>query len=336
MFGLKTRKSLALAALVALAGACETGTEPDNPKTFDADAALADHQAFEAVLASESMNGFRAFGAGLSLVGVAPEAGLAVDLVGAIEAPTSPSAARTMAGRIFSLAEARHLTASQAPIISEFRRGMTFVYDSELGRYVVDESLTGAPETGIRFILYEEGLDGKPDPSAEIGYVDLIDEGDDSEEDIALWLVVVEGSDTILDYRTTLDLEEGEGEITVEGYLQGEDDRLDFDIHVAGSETGGAEAFDIEFEMGIEARDFSIEGESESSIDGTFYLNGDLFATVTGDPDDPTFEGATGEPLTWAEFLVLRQMVDWAEDVWDLFEDLLDPVDELVLLAIIL
>jgi hypothetical protein len=36
------------------------------------------------------------------------------------------------------------------------------------------------------------------------------------------------------------------------------------------------------------------------------------------------------------EALVLRQMVDSAEDVFDLFEDLLDPMDELILLALIL
>ena len=258
-------------------------------------------------------------------------------------------------------------TAAKAPIISQFRRGKTFVYDQDLGRYVIDEDLNGAPATGVRFILYEEGPDYKPDPSQEVGHADLIDEGDESAEDIALRLVVVEGTDTVIEYRTTLDHEGDSGEITVVGFLQGEDDRLDFDLNVEGSSVGGTETIDVEFEFGIAARNFKVTGavsgmESESaeggeidiqakhgtdsfradlvgdetSLEGTFYLNGDLFATVSGDPDDPTFKGSTGEPLTWAEALVLHQIVDSVEDAWDFFEDLLDPVDELVLLAIIL
>jgi hypothetical protein len=231
----------------------------------------------------------------------------------------------------------------------------------------MDEDREGAPTTGVRFILYRPGPEGKPDPSAEVGYADLIDEGDDSVEDIALRLLVVEGNDTLLEYATTLDVLDHGGKITVAGSLQGDQDRLDFDIEVRGSGSPQENTMDIDFEMGIASRDFLITGsvsgvENESgeggeidllvqhgsdsfqvdvsgtsdSIDGTFYLNGKLFATVTGDPDDPAFTGATGSALTWVEMLVLRQIVDSAEDVFDFWEDLLDPVDELVILAIIL
>jgi hypothetical protein len=101
------------------------------------------------------------------------------------------------------------------------------------------------------------------------------------------------------------------------------------------SDSGEGGEIDIQAKHGTDSFRADITG-TETSLDGTFYLNGDVFATVSGDPDDPTVEGATGEPLTWAEALVLHQILDSTEDAWDFFEDLMDPVDELVLLAIIL
>jgi len=336
MFGLHSNRAMTLALVAVFTAACETGTEPEDQKRFDAQAALEDHQALDLILESDAMASFRALGAGITFQGVAPDSKL----------------------------ESGPLN---NPIISLFRRGKTFVYDPDLGRYVIDEDREGAPATGVRFILYRPGVGGKPDPGAEVGYADLIDEGDNSVEEIALRLVVVEGNDTLLEYRTTLDLLDNGGKITVAGLLQGDIDRLDFGIDVRGTESAQENTVDIDFEMGIASRDFLITGsvsgvENESgeggeidllvrygsdsfqvdvsgtddSIDGTFYLNGKLFATVTGDPDDPTFTSATGSSLTWAEMLVLRQIIDSTEDVFDFWEDLLDPVDELVILAIIL
>ncbi len=332
MFGRTTRRVMTLALVTAFGSACESGTGPEELVTFDAEAALANHEAMSLILQSDAMDGFRALGEGISFQGVSLETGVAL-----------------------------------APIISQFRRGKTFVYDPEAGHYVMDSELEGAPPTGVRFILYQPGPDGKPDPAHEVGHADLIDEGDGSAEDIALRLVVVEGTDTVLNYRTTLDIQESGGEITVAGYFQGEFDRLDFDISVTGSSGDDGDRVDISFEMGIEDRDFLIQGsvlgmESDSgeggeiallvehgddsfqvqatgtddSISGTVHVNGALFATITGDPDDPTIAGSPGEPLTFIEMLVLRQIIDSAEDVFDFWEDLLDPVDELVLLALIL
>ena len=67
-----------------------------------------------------------------------------------------------------------------------------------------------------------------------------------------------------------------------------------------------------------------------------FQADGALFATVTGDAEDPVIASATGEPLTFLQLLALRRIVDGVEDVFDFLEDLLDPVDELIILAIIL
>jgi hypothetical protein len=350
-----------------MTGACETGTEPEELASFDAEGALADYEAMDLVLTSDAMEGFRAMGAGISFQGVAPEMEFVLRVGEQLALPGSDSQTRAMAGGIFSAVSDLGPGPFNNPIISALRRGKTFVYDADLGRYTIDPGLEGAPSTGVRFILYNPGSDGKPDPTGEIGHADLIDEGDGSAEDIALRLVVVEGADTVLDYRTTLDVMDQGGAITVDGYLQGENDRLDFDLGVTGSVFGSENQVDINFEMGIASRNFLITGSvsgietdsgeggeidllvehgsdsfrvdvsgSDQMIDGAFYLNGKLFATVTGDPDNPTLTSATGEALTWVEALVLRQMIDSSEDVFDFWEDLLDPVDELVILAIIL
>lgn len=367
MFRRNGLRYMTLALGVALASACESGTGPGNETTFDAEAVLSDFETLDLILQSNAMEGFRAMGSGISFQVLAPVEEFAFEVGQALVVPGSGSAPGALTRGILSAASALGPVPLNAPIISSLRRGKTFVYDAGLGRYVVDQGLEGAPETGVRFLLYEAGPDGKPDPESPIGHADLIDEGDDSPEDIALWLVVMEGTDSILSYRTTVDFQQNGGEIAVDGFLQGEDDRLDFEITVSGSAGEEANTVDIAFEMGLETRPLSMEGtiagiEGDSGeggeinllvqhgedsfqvivtgnddfMDGTVELNGSLFATISGDSEDPTITGADGEPLDWREVLVLRQILDTSEDVFDLWEDLLDPIDEMVILALIL
>ncbi len=54
------RMTLILALVAGITAACETGTEPTDGPAFDAEAALADHQALDTLLASHAMDGFRA------------------------------------------------------------------------------------------------------------------------------------------------------------------------------------------------------------------------------------------------------------------------------------
>lgn len=358
---------LTLTLVAGMGAACETGTEPAEDPSFDAEAALLDYAAMDSLLASDAMAGFRAMAGGVTLLSFPEEMEVAA-LVGAeLERVVRGEYPTRMTRRFMEMAEGARGDPSRSPIISPLRRGTTFVFDPALGRYVMDPSLDGAPETGVRFLLYEEGPDGRPDPQREIGYVDLIDEGAGSAEDIALRVVVVTSGDVLLDYRTTVDVVESGGAVTVEGFLQGEEDRLDFEITIRGSTAGGESTADITFEMGIGARGFQISGSmhgvdgdtgeggrvdlsvrhgsdsfsveiqgNPDHLEGTFRVNGEVFATLEGHPDSAVIRGATGEEPTWAEVLVLRHIVDLSEDVFDLFEDLLDPLDEIVVLAIIL
>jgi hypothetical protein len=179
--------------------------------------------------------------------------------------------------------------------------------------------------------------------------------------------VVVEGTLTVLDYRTTVEGVEGSGHVTVEGFLQNNRDKLAFDIDVRGQNTGGVERADISFDLGIAAREFLVDGDvhvekqngiERSNVDllvrhgaasfrvhvasapdalsGTIDLNNGLFARVSGTPQQPVFKTPAGEPVGGAEALVLWRIFDITEDVFDLFEDLVEPIGELFIIAVIL
>ena len=353
----RASRALALLLLTIVAAACEIGTDPDAPADFEA--ALADYQAMDKTLASSTWAGFRALG-GRTPFSASPAA---IEVVGAIG---DRSYATLLAQRL-SASYASGSGAAAAPIISTTHRGKTLVYIPTQDRYVVDATRTGAPANGTRFILYRVDAAGKPIVGQETGHADLLDLGDGSAEDVALQLKVVAGGATVIDYRTTLDDSPIRGALTVRGFLSGDGGRLDFDISVTSQKSQKPALLDIAFELKMDARDFRItgqlkgvpegsEGEGEleitvrhgdqsmridaeghaGTIDGTFYVNGDVFATVKGKEPNLTIVGKDGQPLNDVQLLVLQRMWDGLEDVMDLLEDLVDPVDDLVFLGIIL
>lgn len=184
-------------ALGLLAAACDSSTAPDLGATFDDEGAPSAYQEMDSILATEALAGFEA------LAGRTP--------FGAATAPIAAvrglaSASRTGDGRAYALSLARALQESAtgpalAPIISDLRRGTTFVYDPETDRYVADPEREGAPATGVRFVLYDVDLLGQPIVDQEIGWADLVDEGDASAEDVAISLEVVVRDTTVLEYR---------------------------------------------------------------------------------------------------------------------------------------
>jgi hypothetical protein len=336
-----------MAAVGTFAVACnDSATGPELEAAFDTEAAIADYEALDAALGSGEFASFMALGARTPF-GASPAA---IDVVAALKAPDAADG-----GRSFALNLARRIQAvgpatgpAAAPIISDRHRGVTFVYDPATDDYAADPERTGAPETGVRFITYEVDETGTPIVEQETGYADLVDEGDGSTEDIVLHLTVVQDGSTVLDYRTTLDQNENRGALTVEGFLQGDGVRLDFAIDAVGTESEGQTMLDIAFELRVDARDFRITGnvsgieegtEGEGDIDvtvrhgtnsirvdvtgsdgmmeGTFFLNGDIFATVSGPAEELTILGQGGEPLTFGETLVLHRIVDAIEDVFD-------------------
>ncbi len=318
-------------ALVVLA-ACQDSSGPDESGQLNSQRALADYQAFDEVRQSAGWRGFQL-------------------------------AAPQMAARLGFTPG--NVNVAMLPLISESNRGKTYIYDGTAQQWVIDPERTDAPANGVRFITYEP-QGAHPDPSKPIGHADLIDLGD-ATAGIALQLIVVEGTRTIVDYTTSLEGDDDSGHITVDGYIQNTRDKLDFDIDVNGQNANGLERVDLVFEMGIAAREFRILGDihgqkhngEESGavdlrvrhgnasftvdvasqagvLDGTIDLNNSPFALVSGPAQQPVFTRPNGTPIGGLEALVLWRIFDVSEDVFDLFEDLVDPIANLVIWAIIL
>lgn len=357
-----------LAALVLLAGvaACEsTTTSPPSLVELDTEAALSDYETLARVLSTQGFAGFLAlegrtpFGerAGISAVaGLDPRAG------------DSPRGFALRLMETLRQADASSGGPAAAPLLSGQFLGKTFVYDPALDEYVVDPDRTGAPDNGVRFILYEVDAQDRPRTGREIGYADLLDEGAGSAADVQLRWVAVEAGKTVLDYRTSVDESEGDGRITVDGFVVDDSARLDFSVDVRGRRSGGKELLDMDFDLRVDSREFRVTGEvrgmedgdgngsgsvvvavkhqahslrleldgTPGTVNGSIAVDGDLFATITGDPEDPDVKGASGEPVTAEEAMVVLAVVQIVDDVFTLVEDLVEPVHNLLALGWIL
>lgn len=325
-----TRKIFRVLPLaIIVASACQDTSGPNALAQLNTTRVLADYSAMDAVRQSAGWQGFRM---------VAPQMAAKIGFVRSDVAINS------------------------VPLISDSNRGKTFVYDGARHEWVIDPARTGAPANGVRFITYEP-KGAEPDPAKPIGHADLMDLGN-ATAGIALRLVVVEGTLTILDYQTSLEGSEGSGHVVVEGFVQNTRDRLAFDIDVRGQNSGGVERADITFELGIATREFHVTGDVEATkqngvesgavdlrvrhgsssfavdientrgtLAGDIALNGSPFALVSGPAQQPVFKKPGGGDIGGGEALVLYRIFDVSEDVFDLFEDLIDPIDELVLWA---
>lgn len=360
-------RAIAAAVLAVTVAACDSGTSPESSASLDAEAARAGFEAMQAAMGSDDLASFRAL-AGRTPFGASPAAIGSVALM----ATADPGAN----GRAFALGLARRMGAvayaptrapDSGPIISGWHRGSTFVYDPDIDEYRPDLTLEGAAPTGVRFLLYEVDANGKPIPGEEIGYADLVDEGDGSVEDIVLRLRVVQRSATLLDYRTTLDHDATSAALTVDGFLIGDGTRLEFDVALAAEGAEDGAQIDLQFELGVPEHDLTVVGhvsgveEEEGGqgdvvldirsgadhigvemtgangvLDGTVLVNGAPFALVRGAAGDPDVTDPSGDALTLSEVVLLHGIVKVVEDVFELVEDVVEPVGAIVLLGFIL
>lgn len=354
----KRLSRLALVAMVATAGACGESTAPNLNVDFDAEATLDSYDALDTMFTAPVWQSFQAL-SGRTPFGAAA----GVSAVVSLDEGSSRDFVITL------LAGVSEATSGPAttPVISAGHLGKTFVYNETTDDYQVDEAREGAPANGVRFVIYEVNILGQPKPDQEVGYADLVDNGATSAEDISLSLTVVEDEETVLQYDVTLDDNGTEGALSLDGFLVARGDRLDFEISATTNEVGTDTFLDLDFELSVDALDFSIfggfegieddedgDGEiaiavqsgtdmlsleavgTDGQIDGTLLANGAVFATISGDADNPTILSGDGDALTLVETLVLLRILDSVEDVFDFLEDLLDPVGEIVFLAIIL
>lgn len=353
--GRRSGRMLGIAALV-LTAACEQATSPGEGTTLDANRALADYQALDQILSADALAGFRALGERTSLGSLATASRVAQLRDAGDVHRLTVDLARGLSGD----------ATSAKTIISTRHLGKTLVYHAATDTWVVDPARTGAPANGVRFITYENDANGKPIPARETGYADLRDEGATAGEAIVLRLVVVTRGTTALDYRTRVLVQGQGGTINVDGFISDGTARLDFTVGLTARASGAKQLLDADFDLQVNTRNFRVQGtargidettgdgnismtarhgtssvavelkSTSKTLDGRLLVNGKVFATVKGDAKAPEFRGATGAPLTGPELLVVLHIVDMMDDVFDLVEELVEPVDNLVALGWVL
>ena len=255
--------------------------------------------------------------------------------------------------------------AALIPVMQPSVLGRTFVYDASTRKYVPDASRTGAPSNGVRFVLYETAGNGDPVPGREVGYADLTDERRSSPTTAGVRLVVVGGGVTHLDYSFDLTGSLDAATFVVQGFLSDGSDRVNFSIRTSSQLFGRGGDASIDATITVPRHDFTvtakaagIAGESngdgsidltvrsgadeivveaetvEGQIDATFTVNGELFATATGDARSPAIRGQGGRDLTAEELEALGAIVQMAEGLFELVGGLLAPAGALLLIAL--
>lgn len=243
-------------------------------------------------------------------------------------------------------------SASTAAIPAEIA-GKTFEYSG--GSYAPTDR-TGAPDNGVRFILYAVDLVTlmPVEPLVETGHVDLIDLSGTSSQ--AARVVVVSGTTTYLDYTVTVTSTESIGRVTVTGYVTDGANRANINLR---STVTSATGLTLLYTVDVPQRDVSIDltmtatglDEQSGTVDinlgmngpngtvsmsgqfseagGTLNVrvNGDPFATITSSgAGEPVITGEDGQPLTEEDAEALRGIFEVTGEAFTSFDEMVVPV----------
>jgi hypothetical protein len=232
--------------------------------------------------------------------------------------------------------------------------GTTFVWDETSDVYVASD-LTGAPASGVRFLLYAvDPVTFRPvEPVVEVGYVDVIDQSTSSLLDVRM--KVVEGSVVYLDYRVSVTAGTSSGIVTISGFASNGTTRANFTLKNTIIQNASGAVVSLDYNLTVPSRDLSLDwtaniSDTEVALDlvingpngdvrivGTFgastgtgsftvKVNGDTFATVTLEGSTTVITGASGQPLTPEEEESLRTILDYYDQSIVAFTELLLPV----------
>lgn len=188
-----------VAIAIAVAGCSDSSSGPatvSNPA-----ATIRDLLALDSALQSDPVNAL-----GL-LIGnfpaTAPPAAALTRAVAALGVTLPPRPALAAPRR--NLEPLANLVAASpmAPVIPDTLLGLTFEWNPDSLKYR-PTSRSGAPQNGVRFILYREnGVTGTPDPAQEVGSLDIIDLAPASGAQLRFVVRGGTGSPTFLDYTLT-------------------------------------------------------------------------------------------------------------------------------------
>ncbi len=250
------------------------------------------------------------------------------------------------------------------PLMHHDVLGKTFVYNPVTERYEVDPTRTGAPANGVRFIIYETDASKHPIVARPIGYADLTDEQRASPSAVGLKLVVVADGVTRLSYSLSVTGSLSDPVFGVNGYLSDGKDRVDFTITASPRFFGSTAPATVDATLSVPGTQFAVTAHAVAvpgaprgdgsidmtltsatdrivvastvaagALDASFTVNGQLFATATGDPLAPVIRGKDGQELSADEMRALAAVVDLAGHIFTMISNLLQPVGALLLFA---
>ena len=351
-------RSLVALAAITFAAACESSTGPTGPL---------DPAALQSDLAAASAAARAPASVSLGALGPMISSALA-DAGGSFGAAELPSALLKDPNALVERAELRaRMTsgAGGASVIPQVALGKTFEYDTIADRYVAGVR-TGAPANGVRFILYavDPVTDALVLPLVETGYADL--SRTVTNQSITARVDVFAGGNApvkVLSYTVMVQGTITNPTVLVAGFARNRSDSLAFTLSSTFSLANSTIA--VDWRTAVPTRDLSTrvqqtvtggeapqvivdglltgQGGHRIGMTGTIVaqsggtllvkVNGNAFATITVDgldDESPTILGANGQPLTPAEQAMLRQIVEWFEQAFDTFEDLLGPAQRLL------
>jgi hypothetical protein len=344
----------AVAVCTALTGCGESG--PEVP--FNATGTADDLQAVSSTFESPTFASFSTFSIMFdAALGGAPVISSSAAAIGTRAGGTAGmrAAATRAAKRLAALVPSSatgNVSASLAAIPAEIA-GKTFVFD---GVSYVPSELPGAPENGVRFMLYAvaPGTFAPVEPLVETGYVDVIDLSSGST--IAARVVVVSGDTEYVNYTVSVSSTSISGRVSILGYVTDGTHRADVNLRSTLTFNAG---LTLVYGVDVPTRDLSIDltlttsgldpqtSTIEISLDirgpngwirmtGQFSQSGgtltvrtgtDLFATITVTGGaDPVITGADGQPLTEQDIEAVSRVFELTGEAFGSFDQLVAPV----------
>jgi hypothetical protein len=335
--------------------ACNDANGPEDG--FDPTASAEDLEAVGAAFETDVYKSLAAMGGDFSASAAPGYASEVVETSWDLISPDMPGRMQVAAQH---MAELLNAGSAAVVLIPESFRGRTYEHDPLEG-YVHNPEREGAPEDGIRFILYEVNpITGDPGQT-EIGYVDVTDESTETAA-IARLRVVSEEIEYV-NYTVTATGVLNSISFNIAGHVTDGVTRVDIDLTNSVDATFASARLEVDYIIEVVARDFridanvviEIDGETEQAemtldasfrqgsntvlVDGTvdvdartgtieMAVNGNPFATITLTPSTITVVGPDGEALSAEHAEAVRKIIEALEEVFDdTFEDFFDPVE---------
>jgi hypothetical protein len=252
------------AVALAVLGGCGGDNGPTGPVTFrDPAATTASIAALDTVFGAPAIQSFGSL-SGVIVVPAPAALGPVGALLGATGVIPRPGEPLSQLGpaRLDALRRLRPqlgTTSAAGPIIPNSYYGWVLAWDCDAGGYV-QQSSTGGPATGIRFLLYAvDPFTGQivcPSPT-EIGYVDLTDVSNLSAD--RLRVRVVSGGITYIDYTISITGTDASISIGIVGTIR-------------NGAPGGSGTKTITFTLSLEAT-VSPSGDVAATYSTTFELD---------------------------------------------------------------